>query len=485
MTDATGKPEDTFYPQYCFHLSPTINRWCHLRIADIWALRAHHGFQGQDVYFHLNHPIKWVRIAGVVVAVDERETRHFYTIDDGSGATLECVVSLPPKAGTTITTAAAQAQTTTTTTATTTADTTRYPTIDAPIDVGHVLDIKGSVGTFRENRQIRADKIVHLRSTEQEVLFWEKIAQLRREVLCKPWILDPKVVRKCRKEEELRVRRLEEETESGLRSKRRHHAGRREDGEKVVRTGLEKRRRRQEGGEREEERTGLERKVRERDEEGRRTGLERRVKTTSSATAAAMDEGTRPERPLLATGLERKRPPGMVTGLEKKQSAGIVTGLEKKRPADMATGLEKKHPPDLVTGLEKKRPPDIITGLEKKRPDTLPSKIPDSSKTTPPPTGLERRKTSRSSASSLLRSTPTDANADPAPSSGPSDPTSRDAVAGSSSDAKPGVKTGLESRRKPLADKPAALVTGLEKKKPTRQFTRLVPVTGKFDALGL
>jgi hypothetical protein len=44
MTDAS-KPE--LYPQYCFHLSPTINRWCHFQITDILALRSHPGFQGR------------------------------------------------------------------------------------------------------------------------------------------------------------------------------------------------------------------------------------------------------------------------------------------------------------------------------------------------------------------------------------------------------------------------------------------------------
>ncbi len=43
MTDATT-PE--LYPQYCFHLSPTINRWCHFWITDLLALRSHRGFQG-------------------------------------------------------------------------------------------------------------------------------------------------------------------------------------------------------------------------------------------------------------------------------------------------------------------------------------------------------------------------------------------------------------------------------------------------------
>ncbi|AEO64125.1 99926bca-d9f9-4247-a565-df7e8426406a [Thermothielavioides terrestris] len=190
MTDAT-KPE--LYPQYCFHLSPTINRWCHFRIADIWRLRCHPGFQGQDVYFHLNHPIKWIRISGVVVAITEREKKHFYTIDDGSGATLECVVNVP---GTAAVEAAPNGK------QNPNPNPNPLPVIDAPIDVGHVLDIKGSVGTFRKDKQIRAEKIVHLRTTEQEVAFWEKVAQLKRDVLSKPWVLDPREVRRCRKEEE-------------------------------------------------------------------------------------------------------------------------------------------------------------------------------------------------------------------------------------------------------------------------------------------
>ncbi|KAJ4293789.1 hypothetical protein N0V88_005299 [Collariella sp. IMI 366227] len=196
MTDATT-PE--FYPQYCFQLSPTINRWCHLRIADIFALNSHPGFQGQDVYFHHNHPIKWARVSGIVVAVDERETRHFYTIDDGSGATLECVVNLAPRQKPGPTAAGAA------TNATSRKESNMpqpQPKMDGPIEVGHVLDIKGSIGTFRDFRQIRAEKIVHLRSTEHEVAFWEKVTLLRKDVLSKPWVLDRREVRRCRKEEE-------------------------------------------------------------------------------------------------------------------------------------------------------------------------------------------------------------------------------------------------------------------------------------------
>lgn len=36
-----------YYPQYCFHLSPTINKWCPLRAADIAGLLGRPGFEGE------------------------------------------------------------------------------------------------------------------------------------------------------------------------------------------------------------------------------------------------------------------------------------------------------------------------------------------------------------------------------------------------------------------------------------------------------
>lgn len=182
--------------------------------------------EGQDVYFHLNHPIKWVRISGVVVAVEEREKMHFYTIDDGSGATLECIVNVAPQARPGTASAATAMESDSKSNKTSNS----LPLIDAPIDVGHVLDIKGSVGMFRENKQIRAEKVVHLHSTDHEVVFWEKVTKLKTDVLSKPWVLDRREVRKCRKEEE------------GRSSTSRHHRATRESHsrKRVVKTGLEK-----------------------------------------------------------------------------------------------------------------------------------------------------------------------------------------------------------------------------------------------------
>ena len=50
---STSQPPTNIYPQYCFHLSPTINRWCPLRAAEIQTLGAHPGFEGPKRVFPL------------------------------------------------------------------------------------------------------------------------------------------------------------------------------------------------------------------------------------------------------------------------------------------------------------------------------------------------------------------------------------------------------------------------------------------------
>ncbi|KAL1842925.1 hypothetical protein VTJ49DRAFT_3713 [Mycothermus thermophilus] len=449
MTDATKPEENTFYPQYCFHLSPTINRWCHLRIADIWALRTHPGFQGQDVYFHLNHPIKWVRIAGVVVAVDERETRHFYTIDDGSGATLECVVNLPPKAPPAALAPGKPASEPSNAAPSSNNDA-RFPVVDGPIDVGHVLDIKGSVGTFRDSRQIRAEKIAHLRSTDQEVAFWEKVVRLRREVLDVPWALDPRVVRRCRREEEGRARGPDDAGHS----RRRHRTN---TGDKdVARTGLERRTKVTGSG---TATAGLH-------SETGRTGLERRTKLTSSATVATLDSESRlgkaagVDSESRKTGLERRRPAEPTSRrADSEKTTSLRTGLERKTRAT-ATAT--------TTGLGR-------SGVEKDRPGE-PQGWAEFEKTASLTTGLERRTRATTTTPGLGRTGLENGRREEAQGRA-----SRNEQTASPS-GEIGTKTGLE--KKPLAERPA-LVTGLERRRTTKQFTRLVPVTGKYDALGL
>lgn len=148
-------------------------------------------FSGQDVFFHLNHPVRWVRITGMVVAVDEFPARRIYTVDDSSGSCIECIVAVPkPDSKVSPSTEEQPAAA---------ADT---PHVPDEVDVGTVVDIKGGLGLFRGNKQIRIEKATVVRSTGQEVAYWEKVEAFRREVLDRPWRLTDKMVRRCRKEAE-------------------------------------------------------------------------------------------------------------------------------------------------------------------------------------------------------------------------------------------------------------------------------------------
>jgi Telomere regulation protein Stn1 len=210
---------------------------------------------GQDLYFHRNHPIKWVRVAGVVVAIDDFHNRRIYTVDDSSGSTIECVVKVPqPPAGSDRALGAKQESVAAKASKTTVAETNQEQSqkLDSEVDVGHIIDIKGGVGIFRDMKQILVEKITHLRSTEQEVRFWEKVTQLRNEVLNQPWVLSEREVRKCRRkaeghDEDRAARHKRKAAEAAAAKAGSHRDGESRRHEKIPpkpiakRTGLEKR----------------------------------------------------------------------------------------------------------------------------------------------------------------------------------------------------------------------------------------------------
>lgn len=134
-----------------------------------------------------------MRVVGVVVAVDEYSGRRVYTVDDSSGTCIECMITLtlPTKDGAKVgdpvkADAAAPP----------------LPPTYEDIDVGSIVDVKGSLSTFRDEKQITIEKMVALRSTQQEVALWEKRAKFRNDVLERPWVLREKDIRRCRKEAE-------------------------------------------------------------------------------------------------------------------------------------------------------------------------------------------------------------------------------------------------------------------------------------------
>lgn len=166
--------------------------------------------QGQDFYFYKNLPIRWVRVVGIVVDVNDYAGRRVFTVDDSSGICLEASASysVPPK--TQNATGASRAPNA----AAKQAWMPPGPAGGGPgnlqtaglpypeIDVGSVVDVKGKLATFRGYRQIRIERMGRLRSTAEEVALWEKRAKFQSKVLGKPWVLSEDDIAQCRKEAE-------------------------------------------------------------------------------------------------------------------------------------------------------------------------------------------------------------------------------------------------------------------------------------------
>lgn len=158
-----------FYNAYCFDLSPTYNAWVKLTAADVHALQEREGFEwrksdarveGQipSVYFYLNHPIQWVCLVGVVVAFDAYGYRFIIILDDSSGANIEitCGRAKEQNADTQLD----APSTTANISSSMTGKTAQGNTVDLTgVDVGSVIKIKGSIGTFRETRQIHLERL--------------------------------------------------------------------------------------------------------------------------------------------------------------------------------------------------------------------------------------------------------------------------------------------------------------------------------------
>lgn len=367
---------------------------------------------GQNVFFHRNHPIQWVRVSGIVTAIDEFAGRRAYTIDDGSGATMECHVLLSEVA-----------KSSDAITLETKPNASAAPAkiiVMTPINTGDIIDVKGTIRVYRDMKQIKAEKMVLVRTTEQEVQFWEKVVKLRREVLDRPWVLDPRVVRRCRKEEEGEQRhRAKKRTRSPSAAVERGQP-------RPVVTGLERRvkiprtvevarHRGEDQAARSEDIsranpmvTGLERvkpkmprpvevntrpvmEQQDRAELGREngalqsrptaTGLERRDKARRTADenspwepGMARDTSVVKPKPL-ATGLEKGRPSARLAEVKRHQEARPDPGQQRHLPRRDNFSVAPPQPKPLITGLEKgsailrtaKRPVEPALGLQPSR----------------------------------------------------------------------------------------------------------------------
>jgi hypothetical protein len=189
------------------------------------------------LFHHGNHPIKWVRLTGVVVAVDDYTGKKVYTLDDSSGACIECVcvapAPLPPIVWPTITIPGHLNQIASLSRAIEAGQDVKEkgkgkedgekgrkkePSVEDPnvpweeIDVGIVVKVKGRVGrNWMGVMQVEVIKVEVLGCTDMEVRCWNEVMAFRRDVLEKAWVVEKDEEEKClrRRERELRHRRKE------------------------------------------------------------------------------------------------------------------------------------------------------------------------------------------------------------------------------------------------------------------------------------
>lgn len=57
-----------------------------------------------------------------------------------------------------------------------------------PVHVGSVLKVKGTITSFRQ-RQIDLKRVFVVKDTNEEATFWAGVAEHRRKVLSRPWVL--------------------------------------------------------------------------------------------------------------------------------------------------------------------------------------------------------------------------------------------------------------------------------------------------------
>ncbi|KAL9103589.1 MAG: hypothetical protein Q9163_001391 [Psora crenata] len=211
-----GPKDLNFYPAYCFHLSPTYNSWVRLTATDVLALKEREGFEGQNLYFHLNHPIRWIRLVGVIVAFDILPSRFIFTLDDSSGETIDAIcerskVALPPESNNEMCQPVGLPQ------SPRKGLTAKGGEVDlADIDVGTVVKIKGGIGAWKGRRQVSLERIAIIRTTNEECAAWAENAAFLKDTLDKPWIVQDKEERRAKrkakgrdKERELRITKME------------------------------------------------------------------------------------------------------------------------------------------------------------------------------------------------------------------------------------------------------------------------------------
>lgn len=147
-----------FYPRASFKHSEVFASWAKLFCADVHDLVKLKDLEETGIYFWLNHPIRFVRLVGLVVGSDERERFWQATLDDGSGRSVDLILQLPmvPVRG---------------------------------VHVGDLVKVKGTLSEFRQVRQVEVRRWTLLRDPNDEYRAWMETVEFKNTVLSQPWHL--------------------------------------------------------------------------------------------------------------------------------------------------------------------------------------------------------------------------------------------------------------------------------------------------------
>jgi hypothetical protein len=225
------------YPAYTFRASPTYFAWVKLTVADIHALRSERGYEGtdlpsplvekvmsidkrsrtgQNLYFHLNHPIRFVCITAPIIEIEDVLSKYaLLTLDDGSSAAIVVKITRLEKKVLDKHDVELESNTT--------VSNVNIPTgpgissqfcveVDGEaLDIGTVVKVKGTIEEFRAVKQIKLVRVKVVRSTAEEVREWEQVARWKDDTLSSPWYLGKRKLKELEERVEWDARRRAEE----------------------------------------------------------------------------------------------------------------------------------------------------------------------------------------------------------------------------------------------------------------------------------
>ncbi|KAE9983601.1 hypothetical protein EG328_009769 [Venturia inaequalis] len=203
------------YPACTFRASPTYFAWVKLTCADIHALRSEPGFEGQGLYFHLNHPIRFISLTAPIISIESITDRYtILELDDGSGSTIVVKITRLSKHQL----LENQVDNASNTNVENVNIVSRIGVFDVfvdghkKLDIGTVIKVKAVIGEFRNMKQLELKRIYVIRTTGEEVKEWTEVARWKRDILSKPWFLSPQKLKDL-DNEDARQRKKQRDTE--------------------------------------------------------------------------------------------------------------------------------------------------------------------------------------------------------------------------------------------------------------------------------